>query len=257
MILSAREKILLFLLALVLVIAGGTKFLVNPTVDRLVARRSELAQMQSRRQSASQNVRDAGSVPAGVQSALTKADSSASALLPSVASDQLNAWFLKLAQQNGLTLVSIQFDNPVATDIHSAGTSSRTNVSAASQPKDDDIAYQLRMYAEEYRGTSSSTSRASSSQTASARSGAAGSTSSQTSAASASSSAQPQLLERTATLGLSGPQSGILGFLDAIKQSGRTVRVVVYESTLPGGTATVTVQCFGAEKPDDSDSLLH
>lgn len=254
MILSAREKILLFLLALVIVVTGGMKFLVNPALDRMASRRARLAQALAEGETASRNVQTAVRMSADVQSALAAADSAASALLPSTASDKLNVWFLSMARQNGLTLTGIRFGDPVATDIRSAGSGSRPAGAASSQTQEDDIAYQLRTDAEEFRGTASAPSAVSG-----PASSAASSVSSVSSTSSAASSAaRAQLLEKDVTLSLSGPESGFLGLLDAIKKSGRTVRVVSYSTTVQNGsgTATVVVQCFGAEKPDDSDSLF-
>ena len=60
------------------------------------------------------------------------------------------------------------------------------------------------------------------------------------------------------TMTLSGNYNQAKVFLDTVKNSGKTVTVTAFSCAVNGGvyTITATLQCYGAEKPDSSDSTF-
>lgn len=242
MTLSPNEKMLLFLLAILVVIFAGTKLLVNPAMSRLETDRATLTQLQTEQDLARWNLQTAGQMPSRISKALKSANAAASSLFPSMDNSHLNLWFLQLAGRSGLTLTSIGFSSPVALDIRSlssGGSGGTTQAAGDQQDSPDSISYLLRTYAQNYQGSG-----------ASAVSGG-------SSVVGSSGKYPAALLEKDVTVTLTGSSTGVTGFLDAIRGSGRTARIVSYSSTVPvngTGTATMTIQCFGAERPDGSDS---
>lgn len=256
MTLNLREKILVFLLGIVVVLFVGIKLLITPAFTTLSVHTQTLLDMQTKQDIARTNLATASKLDSTVKKAATAADTAAASILPSVDNERLNLWLLGLTAANGLSVNSIKFSTPAVTDIGQTTTTQQSSGSGSQVTTANTLTYLLKTYAEEFKGhtVSSGTagnSTASKSTSATAQSNSASQT---TKSTGSSSSATGSLLSEDVTLQLTGNYGGFKALLDTIKNSGKTVQVTKLDITPQN--ATVVLRCYGAEKPDDTDTVF-
>ena len=250
--LSIREKWMLIILAVIAVTALGINYLVMPQYRETQALAADMVSVRLQQVTASADAAAAGKVDGAVSRALVQTNKDAAALLPTLDSEVLNVWFLNMAKGRSLTVSSIGFGGATATDIAVTVTSAQAAVKGAAPPAQD---YILEHYADLVRGTSSGGKVASSSQAGKASSSPAAASSSRSSSSAA---AKYPVLGEEVTLHLTGSYGNLKGFLDDIAGSRRLVRVTAFNCGGSGANvgATVTIDCFAAKKPDDTDKLF-
>ncbi|HEX3026621.1 MAG TPA: hypothetical protein VHR42_05280 [Clostridia bacterium] len=256
MTLTSREKKLLFVLALVVILVGGFRFLVLPAYSKFNTENENFSTLLARQLIAKGNLAAAGTIDSGLQKKLSDVDSSASALFPSLSNDQLNIWILDLTAKNGLSVSSIKFGSPYVTEISkdnikNADSSTSGSTSAGqNQTAAGDLNYLLKKYAQGYKGSSTSAVPATTS----------GSSSSSSSAQSGASSQQAgnSLVGEQIKISMTGSFAQANSFLDAVKNSKKTVLVSSFSCSPKGSTLTIdaTLLFYGAEKPDSSDKTF-
>lgn len=257
--LSIREKWMLIILAVIAVTALGINYLVMPQYRETQALAADMVSVKLQQVTASADAAAAGKVDGAVSRALVQTNKDAAALLPTLDSEVLNVWFLNMAKGRSLTVSSIGFGGATATDIAVTVTSAQAAVKGAAPPAQD---YILEHYADLVRGTSSGGKVASSSQAGKASSSPAAASSSRSSSSAAAKSApvaaKYPVLGEEVTLHLTGSYGNLKGFLDDIAGSRRLVRVTAFNCGGSGANvgATVTIDCFAAKKPDDTDKLF-
>lgn len=266
MTLNLREKILVFLLGIVVVLFVGIKLLITPALATLSLHTQTLLDMQTRQNIARMNLATASKLDNTVKKAASAADAAAANILPSVDNERLNLWLLGLTSANGLTVNSIKFATPVVTEIGQTATNQQSSGSSSQVTTVNTLTYLLKTYAEGFKGhtvssgtvgsstasksTSAATQSSSAAQTAKSTAG----TAANTASTGTSTSTAGSLLSEDVTLQLSGNYGGFKAFLDTIKNSGKTVQVTKLDITPQN--ATVVLRCYGAEKPDDTDTVF-
>jgi hypothetical protein len=244
--LSAREKILMFLLLIAALVFIGLKYLVMPAIQAETKDKAKLADLFDQQSVVQQKVAVAKGASSGLQKQLEKADSAASAILPQPNSELLNAWIVNLAQSSGLTVTTVSLAQATVTDIgaqNGAAASSQTTSGSTGN-------YLLKDYADSYNGVSSGNSSAP----------AASSSSSSGSTASQAASTEGGLLRVSFTVDMTGKTyDQAKSFLDAVKNSKKTAVVTTFSCAKdPSGAYIVSavITCYGAEKLDNSDSTF-
>ena len=129
--LSFREKLLITLLALVLIIGCGGSMLVYPAYLNYKNKQSTLAQDVFAKTHAEAQVSAATNVETNRQSALDKAMKAAASILPSVDTPSLNIWLCNMASASGLSVERITFSSPVSADVGTNIQSTQTNSGSA------------------------------------------------------------------------------------------------------------------------------
>lgn len=255
MTLSAREKILLFVLAIVLILFVGIRYLVLPSFKSYTADLQKLDGLMQKQQQTQNAVSQARTVGERERQALQKAESAASPLLPSADSDLLNVWAVKLMEDAGLKVTSITLAPATSVDIAPSGSGAAGTSSAVPGLP----GYKLGDYAETYKGTApkaaGGTSSAASSPS-SASSSASGTSSASSSAAGGSK--EGTVLNVNISASMTGTYAQASAFLDAVKNCGKTAVVTSFTCTGSGAAVTfdAVISCYAAEKLDNSDTTF-
>jgi Tfp pilus assembly protein PilO len=269
--LSIREKVLLFVLALVAILYFGMKFLVMPSYGSNQKDKADLQRLAMLKNTALQQVSGTKNANANLQAELKKATGAASSILPEPKNELLNVWIVRLVQRSGLSVTSISFGAATSADI-SAQSSAQNNVQSSSQPAANQTAdYLLKDYANAYNSGVSSSSAASSA-TSSASNGAKssssassskGGTSSTASASPGSTSSQAAatkggLINVGVTVEMAGNYDQAKQFLDDVKNCGKTAVVTSFECKIESGIYKISavINCYEAVKLDNSDSTF-
>ena len=228
---SFREKLLLLALAAVLVIYLGVQFLLKPAMADYQTAQQELQAAQEDETAARQVLNAASNTSQATESALSSALAAADGLLPEMTKEQVHEWLVPLATGKGLTISSLTLGDAQAADV--------ATVSAATQSSAN---YQLRQYAQQIDGTSSSPSGSSSSASSSA--------SSASGSASSASSGSGTLLAYQVSLSATCTQAQMESFLDALRDYSKSVVVNTVQFTPQGsGSASLALTVYCAQKP--------
>lgn len=265
MTLNLREKILVFVLSIVVVLFIGVKLLLTPAFGALSLHTQTLLDMQTKQAIARANLSATTKLNSNIQKAAAAADSAAASILPSVDNAQLNLWILGLTGQSGLTLSAVKFSDSTVTDIGSDSTSQQSSGSSSQSGSSNGqqttaankLTYLLKTYAEGYKSNTLTNNKTTASNgTTAPKSGA--SALQNSSGAQAAKGATGALLREDVTLELSGTYDGVKAFLDAVQNSGKTVRVISLDVVVVNNvtSAEAVLACYGAEKPDNSDTTF-
>ena len=249
--LSVREKILLFLLAIIAIAFLGLKFLIFPLYQQNVKNYNRLKGLTVSQETAAQKVSGAKSASSNLQKEEAKAVSTATSILPEPQNYQLNVWVVNLAQSTGLAVNSISFSSPVAADITATASNTNNSNNSSSVTANSVSDYLMREYAQSYlTGSASSSSNASNTSSASSAIG----------SPSSKSSATGGLLKISVNLEMTGQNIGqVEQFLNAVKNSKKTVVVTTIDSSMQQDktySVNATIDCYGAEKLDNSDTTF-
>jgi hypothetical protein len=238
--LSVREKILVYLLVIAVIVFIGVKYLDMPAVRANNADSARAENLLTQQDTAQQKVVAVQNSSSSLEKALASANSAASSLLPQPDIDLLNVWVVNLVQSSGLNVTSISFTQPSSTDVGASSTTQNGTSSAINQD------YLLGQYAKGYKGEISNPSATSENNSTS-------------SSAATTSGAIGGVLGVNVTMALTGNYNQAKAFLDIVKNSGKTVIVTSFGCSVSGSTYSInaTLQCFGAEKPDSSDGTFN
>ena len=232
--LSMREKVLMLTLCLVVIIFLGLKLLIFPAMDTLSYDKSKLLQVQPKTSNAQANILMVKSVDIKIQKAYEDAKTAAVPLLPTLDKPSLNEWLFYLAEANGLIVQTTFFYNPTT-------TGNASDPTAASTSNDNNnltnLSYTMKTCADQYLGKSSSQNTKTS---ASGKSG------------------EADAIMSTVTMQVAGNYSDFKSFLDAIRDTKRSIVVSAFNCLKQNNTLTcsLTLQFYAAEKLDNSDSIF-
>jgi len=218
MTLNVREKILIYVLVIVLVLFGGIKLIVMPISQGYLTDSAALFTLTQQKNKAQNDVLLSKQIDVSKQTVLSEAIKSSQLFYPSLSNEYLNVLAVNLALSNGFTVYSIRFS--------AAGGSSTAAIGAISP----DGNYLLKNLAEQFNNAVSGIK----SQVAAVKP-ADGSV----------------VVARDVTLNMTGTSyTNIKGFLSAVKLSGKTVIVTAFNCTKAGVgyQVTATLRYFGAEQ---------
>lgn len=234
MTLNLHEKYLLVTLAFLLIIFLGFKFLIIPAMGSLSADSKNLTQNQIQVNDANSKMAQLKSLSANINKNLAEAKDASSSLFPSLDKPSLQVYFLDIAKVSGLTVTSVNVSDPVAASSpasisKSSSSSSGSNSSGAySEPS-----YQMKTYAEQYKGSSQS--------------------------AKSTSSKAGEAIMSNVTIKMTGNYAAAKSFLNAIRDSKRSILVLSFDCSSESNPFTfeITMQCYAAQKLDNSDNVFN
>ncbi|MFT9056930.1 MAG: hypothetical protein ABF449_09975, partial [Ethanoligenens sp.] len=161
----------------------------------------------------------------------------------------------------GLSLSNATFSDAQAVQITADAQSGTAKAANSTQAGGTVPPYELGTLADTYRrmsGSSSSSSAGTSSSRPTSSQPASSQPVSSTNAANSSTAStqnmSAKVLQVDVTLTMTGTYAQAMSFLDALKNTGKTVQVTSLQ--ISGALITVTVRCYGALKPSDSDQTL-
>ena len=237
--LSAREKILVMILAVVVVLGGGIRFLAVPAYQDLKDKTSQLTELAIKQAAAQASVKAAAGIPKNLDAAKKKASEASKPFFPSLDSDQLQLWVTNITTEKGLAVGNLSVSSPAVDSFKGKGN-------AASAVID----YPIRDYASAFKGGNAGAQAAQQSGRQSAAQSAGGKTELSGSS----------VLKASVSMSLTGTYADILEWLDALSGSGRTVKVAqigLGQNTNGKLSVSVVLDCYGVEKIDDSDSTVN
>lgn len=216
------EKVLLFILAVLIVLAGGIRFLVLPSYEDFYRRTSDLMDTERKREIVQMSISGKNDLEKRYVASLQKALESSKPFFPDLDSDNLNKWLAELTARYGLAVQSFKAEKEKVTGFAQApGTGSDSN-----------IHYPIGDFADQINGNAPQKSGKGNN---------------------AASGAGSNVLESDVTLTLKGSYGGFTQFLDAVNQSGRTAIISAFDYRKNDSTASVTVNCYAVEKIGTGD----
>ncbi len=258
---SAREKMLVIVLAAMVILVGGFKFLIEPEIERLAKAGIEYDKVVAEKQKIKNNAILADTIDADNKNLESKISNESGIFLPELESDTVHIFIQGIMDKAGIEADTLTITDRMAKQILNP-------VSAVA-----DIIYPAKTAAESIKDMENSNSlnsgTAASGQAGTAQSGASQTTSapqaggvqksSQTAAQTASKQTAPDLVEMVAvTIQFQGQYDKCMKLLDEIKNSGRTVRITSFSmsATRTGQLAiNVSVECYGMVKFTKGDPL--
>jgi Tfp pilus assembly protein PilO len=236
--LSIREKVMLLTLCLVAVVFLGIKFLISPAMGNLSADKTKFLQMQLKVSNAQSTVLTAKGMDIKTQNAYEDAKTAAAPLFPSLDKPSLNVWLFKLAEAKGLTIETTSLGDPSASSNNSAAAPSGTSTASTGAGTDtSNLTYLMKTYADQYFGKAVPQNSKNSKS----------STTNQTNA-----------LTSTVTMPFIGSYSDFKSFLDAIRETKRSIVVSSFDCSNKNAafSCNITLQFYAAEKLDNTDSIF-
>lgn len=240
MTLSSREKILLGAFTLFIILILGFKFMILPALGSLSTDSQKLLQIQLKIDDANSKATQSKSIDAMVTKALKDAKSASSPLLPSLNKPSLQVYFLNLAKVSGLTVSSINISDPVAASSpadskpsSSASSNSSTNSTSSSVGSSAEPDYAMKTYAEQYKGISSGSK--------------------------ASAGKSGEAMMSAVDIKMTGNYAAAKSYLNAIRDSKRSIVVSSFKCSSDNNVFTfeITLQCYAAQKLDNSDTIFN
>ena len=253
--LSFREKIMLVILGVVAIIFIGAKLLIIPTSNALSTDKSNFETIKFNVEKAKVEMIQAGSASSSLNKTFNEAKEAASAFLPSLDKPSLSIWIQDIAKKSGLTVNSVEISDPIGTNLSAASFSASGTATASSNSGTAD--YNMRKYADIYKGNKVSASSSSAVSSSSSSSSSAESSGNSTGSGSKKSTGN-NILTSNVQLKMTGSYSGAESFLDAIKATGKYVVVSSFASETENGAfnCEVTLQCYAVQKLDGTDTVL-
>lgn len=250
--LSMREKVLLVAVALVAIIAIGTRFLIIPTSKELRDNSENLLKTQLKYSMALQEQAEAKTISGNLKKAFNKAKSAADAFLPPVNKPALNVWLAGIADKSGLTISSILISDPVAANPGVSSTVNNSSSGSSNQKTVGGIEYNMKKYADIIKGVKTSSGSVNTTSQAT--------TSSSSSATSSSSKSNSSTVSGDAemvsvNMEMTGKYDSAKNFIDAIKNTKRYIVIKSFNFLNDSGTFKfqITLECYGSEKLTDDD----
>ncbi len=268
---SAREKSLVIILAVLVILLGGFKFLIEPEIGKLLKASTEYAKAVVEKQRINNNSTIADSIDADNTNLQDKINGEAGIFLPELESDKVHIFFQKIMDNAGISADMFIMTDKMAMQI----SNQSFNVA--------DITYPAKTAAENIVNIEKGNVQASDI-VAMKQSGTAQSGTAQTEIAQSSGVLQPDTFQQVTTQQSSQSAAQValkqtaadlvemvtviiqfqsqydrcMKVLDEIKNSGRTVRVTSLSilETQPGQlTVNISVECYGIVKLTDNDPL--
>jgi Tfp pilus assembly protein PilO len=235
MTLSYREKILVVLLLVVAVIYLGIQFLIMPAYNSYTNNQSIVSELTDKKLLVQNNVSNVTNINVALQKAQANALNVAKPFLPTLDADILNVWANNIASSNGYTIQSIAITSPKATIIQLNPSKSENTLPNS---------YPIKDFANKVNGINNQGTAATTSQATAPANGRLDNKS---------------MLESDITLSMTGQFSNVSSFLNAIKNSKRTVNVSSFTATYNDKNVfifTCTINCYAVQKLDSSDNLV-
>lgn len=238
--LSMREKIMLLVLGLVIIILFGAKLLIIPASSSLNTDTANLTKAKLSVLEANTQLVEAKSAPKSVEKAYNDAKNAASPLLPSLNKPSLHLWFLNLAQESGLTIQSITIGDP------SPATPSFDSSASTQTSSESNITCNMDNYAKAYINGNAASSKPDSSESGTDEE------------SDEPSPAAGDAMTASVELNMTGSYEGMETFLDTIEKTKRNIIISAFNCKTDSGVFTfdVTLQCYAAQKLDDSDTIF-
>lgn len=253
--LSVREKGLVIFLLVFALLALGINFLIVPQYKVLSGLTNDMLGYKTQQYIASGDLEAVKKIDATQSKVLSETNQAASSLLPTLDNDILNVWFVNMAKSNQLSVVSIMFGQESATNIAVAIVSESNSSKGTVDIQQN---YLLKTYADTYRGKSNNAGKESGNLSASANTSSGNKKATPSQANSSGSSNAYPVLGETVDLKVSGSYGNIKNLLNTIANSKRLIRVssLTCSGSSANCIAEVKIDCYGAEKPDDTDKLF-
>ncbi|MDR1629273.1 MAG: hypothetical protein LBS36_03545 [Oscillospiraceae bacterium] len=259
-----RERYLIILLGFMIIVLGGYKSLIEPQYNKLLAAKKELQSAEDERQKSIENVRDAQAVEVSNAQLENDIRELYQAFFPELENDKVQIFFEDIAGSVGVSYTSFAMSEKSVSTIEPFYPVENS----VSYPAKDAASSINVMNGAEEPGAPAVTEPSSQSQGDSA---AASEPSSQKNDSSQNTTTNPagggEVEKMDVTIQFDAGYDTISVFLDAIKNSGRMVRITAINIAQPSQSqegeqgaanvlrANISVECFGLKKISDDDPL--
>ncbi len=238
---SRREKFLIVLLAALVILLGGFKLLVEPQLKNLAAAKEELAAAENDQQQAEFNMAHAERIEAENTELDSKIGQKAQVFFPELQNDKVQMFFERLAGQANISFHYFHMDKKT------------TGTIEGFTPQSDALSYPAKDSASSIRSINGLEEKPSAP--------AGGQSGKQDTGKQDTGKQDKGVVEKmSVSMQFVGSYEQMKTFLDAIRNSGRTVRVSSLSSSVTdNGTLSVEVraECFGIKKLTDTDPLIN
>lgn len=239
---SIRERMMIFVLAALVILLGGFKFLIEPEIKRLGSAVEEKDRVYAERQKIRNEMIMGNSYAAENESLREKIITAQAAFMPELQSDRVHIFIQDKLDIAGITCDSLTIADKTAKQV--------INV----QPPVNELVYPAKTAAESLEETDPAV--------AANNSDASKKTTGQTGSGAATAGKLPgDLLEMmTVTVRFNGTYESMLRLIDAIRDSGRTARVTSVRINAITGSpgrldVTVSAECYGIRKFIGEDAM--
>lgn len=239
--LSMREKVMLLVLGLLIIVLFGAKLLIIPAAESLSGDREALSKANTSVLEAKARIEQAKTAPQSLKKAYSEAISAAAPLLPPLDKPSLHLWFIDLAKKSNLTVESMSISDPAPSTPSFEGLAA-DNASASSN-----ATCNMDNYANQYKnGRAASSGTEKQEIDAKAENG-------------GPSPAGGDAMMATVKLTITGSYKGMEAFLDEINNSKRYIIISALSCNKEQDVFTfqITLQCYGAQKLDGSDNIFN
>ena len=217
---SPRERFLVILLAAVIILLGGFKLIVEPEISRLAKAMSDNAAANAEWVSAQNSGAMADSLASENDKLKTRASDAAAIFFPEIEHDNLQVFFRDIAQKSGISFDMYNVSGPGTSQVGVAIT------------QENEITYPAKQAAagilgEDKNGKNSTKNPAT------------------------GTSASDILELATVSVQFTSGYQQMLDFLQAVRDSGRAIRVSSLTASRAGGgsvNVSVTMECYGVKK---------